>query len=50
LLGDDVFDEIPDTVSIYVPYGSKAVYEKAKGWNKFNIIEDAAENENTINN
>jgi hypothetical protein len=50
LLKYAAFYMVPDTVSIYVPYGSKAVYEKAKGWNKFNIIEDAAENENTINN
>jgi hypothetical protein len=42
LLGySNVFDDVFDTISVYVPYGSKTDYENAKGWNKFhNIRED----------
>jgi hypothetical protein len=47
VLEDNIFSEVPDIVSVYVPYGSKEVYERAEGWNDFDIIEDAAEDEIT---
>ena len=34
------FGELPSDVTLYVPYGTKALYEATEGWNKFqNIVE-----------
>jgi hypothetical protein len=38
------FGELPSDVTLYVPYGTKALYEATGGWNKFqNIVEMEAE-------
>ena len=38
------FGKLPSDVTLYVPYGTKALYEATEGWNKFqNIVEMEAE-------
>lgn len=39
-IDSSVFDENPDDLTLYVPAGTKALYESTEGWNMFeNIVE-----------
>lgn len=40
-VGSYIFANIPNTLTVHVPAGSKSAYKKIKEWSYFNIVEDA---------
>jgi hypothetical protein len=51
----ETFYEVPETISVYVPYSKESVYKNTKGWKEFhNIMGEAEElsleNGSIINN